>query len=244
MRKFLIVLMTLLVLCGCTSNEAEIKKGNPDIEEAGPGEEVLNAEPSDKEVTKAIAAAGENCLARRINTSIIGTAELKDADKEEVIARSGAVSKDNSDFNDFMDFIYTALYEDIPSSAEYPAVKYIVGEWTFAIVAQEEILGTAFDEIGFADIGLNLDTGEMSLLLHPRILHYEYELYAEDDADAGYLPFSGYRIKDNSFMLSDSDDLKVNIRHYYVIGSHEYIRARMFITQDQYADVLFFRVTG
>ena len=241
MRKFLIVLMTLLVLCGCASNQTEINKSNPGTEETSLGDETINVD-SEEEVTRGIAAAKENCLINRINNTVIGNATIKNVSEEEVIARSG-VTKENSDFNDFMDFVYTALFDEIPSSAEYIAVKYIVGEWTFAIVAQEEILGTAFDEIGFADIGFNLDTCEMTLVLHPRILHYEYELYAEDDADAGYLPFSGYRVENKSFMLSDEDGLKVNIRHYYVIEGHEYIRAKMFITDDQYADVLFFRVT-
>ena len=241
MRRFLIVLMTLLVLCGCASNNADINKSNPETEKEDFGEEKLNAMTSDEEVTKGVAAAKENCLAARIDSTVIGNVALKDASKEDVITRSGAVNKENSDFNDFIDFVYVALYEVIPSSAEYPAVKYIVGEWTFAIVAQQEILGTAFDEIGFADIGLNFDNGEMSLDLHPRILHYEYELYAEDDAEAGYLPFSGFRIDNNTFMLSDSDGLKVNIRNYYVIDGHEYVRAKMYISQDRYADVLFFR---
>jgi len=82
----------------------------------------------------------------------------------------------------------------------------------------------------------------MSLVLHPRILHYEDELYAEDDDEAGYLPFYGYRQENKTFLLSDYDGLMVSVRHYYEVEGHEYVRARMFISEDQYADVLFFRV--
>ena len=242
MKKFLVVLMTLLVLCGCASNSTEIEKGNTDVEKTDLGEEGINAEVSDKEVVKGAVVAKDNSLVNRASKAIIGNTILKEFSEEEVIARSGVVEKGNSDFNDFMDFVYQALYDSVPDTANYPAVKYIVGEWTFVITAQKQILGTDFDEIGFADFGLDLDSGEMSLVLHPRILHYEDELYAEDDDEAGYLPFSGYRQENKTFLLSDYDGLMVSVRHYYEVEGHEYVRARMFISEDQYADVLFFRV--
>ena len=245
MKKLVIVLMMLLMLCGCASNNSTVEKGNPQpaevVEDLNLSEEGILADENEKQPTRIRIPAHDSKLVSRASNAKLNNTTIKEASKEEVLARSAELTKGNADFNDFMDFVYDALYSDIPADANYPAVKYIVGEWTFAITATEEMLGTAFDEVGFAEFDFNLDTGMMSLILHPRILHYEYELYSETDEDAGYLPFSGFRQENKSFLLDDNDGLMVNIRYYYEIDNHEFIRARMYVSEEAYADVLFFR---
>ena len=241
MKKLLIVMVMLMALCVCASNSSEVVRGNPDTEEVDLNEEGITANIDEKVPSKALIPAHDNKLIARGNNAKIGNAIISEFAKNEVAARSG-LEKGNDDFNDFMDFVNETLYGSVPDSAEHPAVKYIVGEWTFAIVAKKELLGADFDELGFADLDLNLDTGLMTLILHPRILHYEYELYSEDDEEAGYLPFSGFRQDDSSFLLDDNDGLMVSIRNYYEIEGREFVRAKMYVSEDAYADVLLFRV--
>jgi len=245
MKKLVLALLMLLMLCSCASNASTVEKGNVEpsqtTEDLDLGEEVILTDESDSQPTRIRIPAHDSKLASRASNAKLNNTVVKEAAEEEVLARSAEVTKGNADFNDFMDFVYDALYSSIPETANYPAVKYIVGEWTFAITAQEEMLGTAFDEVGFAEFDLNTDTGMMSLILHPRILHYEDELYSETDEDAGYLPFSGFRQENKSFLLDDNDGLMVNVRYYYEIDGHEYVRARMYVSEEAYADVLFFR---
>ena len=241
MKKFLIVLVTLLVLCGCASNTNEVEKGPKETENVSYGEETILSEVTDKEAVNGAAASRNNRVLKRADFATEGNKSIKAFKDEEVVTRSG-VTKGNDDFLEFMDFVYQALYDDIPAEAEFPAVKYIGGEWTFAITAQKEILGTAFDEIGFAEIAFNTENGLMTIVLHPRVLHYEDELYTESDEDAGYLPFTGSRQENKTFLLSDSDGLMISVRYYYEVEGHEYVRARMYCSEDQYADILFFRV--
>ena len=242
MKKLLIALVTLLVLCGCASTSQPVENDNPgtgDVtRDLDPMEEGISAGDSETAVTKAL-PAHDSKLLTRINAANTGNDTINDLSENEVIARSD-VSKGNGDFNEFMDFVNQALYENV-DNANHPAVKYIVGEWTFAIVGKQELIGVDFDEVGFAELDLNLDTGLMTLILHPRILHYEYELYSETDEDAGYLPFSGFRQEDSSFLLDDNDGLLVSIRNYYEIEGREFVRAKMYVSEEAYADVLLFR---
>ena len=130
MKKLVIVLVMLIVLCGCSANTSTVEKGNDKIEdvtEPDLNEEGILADDSDEQPTRIRVPAHDGKLASRINNAKLNNTTVKEASNEEVLARSAEITKGNADFNDLMDFVYDALYNDVPVSANYPAVKYIVG---------------------------------------------------------------------------------------------------------------------
>ena len=219
MKKIMLCLCVLLLLGGCATNKTaeseEVIERTIDVPETPAfGEETINSD-----------------LERKIET----TAEY------EGISRSADLSKDNSQLTQIVNTVKSILYSEIPADAYYPPVKNIIGEWVFCSIGDYNSIGADFNELGFADFSIDYDKPALELVLHPRIANIDGDVFEEDDASTGYLPFSGGQEANGSFRLYDGDSLFIILNEYYIYDAYEYVVAELWVGEGAYVDVLFFR---
>ena len=208
MKKYLSILLGLLILCACASEKP---------------------------------LAFENLAIYESDANKQGEINFNSYKDSETINRADNLLKGNINFNDFINYVHSIIDNPVPANVTFPAVKYIEGSWTYCMIAETQYTGFDFNEIGYADISLNYEKETMIIVLHPRIGHSGYEIYPETDDMVNYLPFEGGQRNDGSFVLDDNDGLMMAVNYYYVDGGREFVWADLYLSETEYARVLFFR---
>ena len=208
MKKYLSILLGLLIFCACASENS---------------------------------IAFENLAIYESNANKQGEINFNSYKDSETINRADNLLKGNINFNDFINYVHSIIDNPVPANVTFPAVKYIEGSWTYCIIAETQYTGFDFNEIGYADISLNYEKETMIIVLHPRIGHSGYEIYPETDDMVNYLPFEGGQRNNGSFVLDDNDGLMMAVNYYYVDGGREFVWADLYLSETEYARVLFFR---
>ena len=208
MKKYLSILLGLLIFCACTSEKP---------------------------------LAFENLAIYESDANKQGEINFNSYKDSETINRADNLLKGNINFNDFINYVHSIIDNPVPANVTFPAVKYIEGSWTYCMIAETQYTGFDFNEIGYADISLNYEKETMIIVLHPRIGHSGYEIYPETDDMVNYLPFEGGQRNNGSFVLDDNDGLMMAVNYYYVDGGREFVWADLYLSETEYARVLFFR---
>lgn len=208
MKKYLSILLGLLIFCACASENH---------------------------------LAFENLAIYESDANKQGEINFNSYKDSETINRADNLLKGNINFNDFINYVHSIIDNPVPANVTFPAVKYIEGSWTYCMIAETQYTGFDFNEIGYADISLNYEKETMIIVLHPRIGHSGYEIYPETDDMVNYLPFEGGQRNNGSFVLDDNDGLMMAVNYYYVDGGREFVWADLYLSETEYARVLFFR---
>lgn len=208
--------LIVLMLCGCSSTN--------------------NSESSD--VTRTL---GFSDFKIDVEDEEAVGADIEKTVDNETVSRSQDILKGNMTYADFMNYVYDILENPIPDEAQFPAVKYIEGEWTYCLLAEEEYANMDYVEIGYGEISLDYQKESMTIELHPRIGHADEELYPLTDEDAGYLPFVGGRTDEGGFCLDDNDGLIFYVDYYYAHSGREFVEGYIYFSEENFVRVLFFR---
>jgi hypothetical protein len=220
MKKLLVLILIGFMLCGCSTPKTEEPENTTEIV-VTPTEKV-----EDEGALKA------NTTVRTLTFG--GKPDRSNAPKE--------ITRENNEFLQLIDFVESVLYGDVPEDAEYPAVKYLPGEWIYCICGDETNFGLKFYDLGFADFDYSNDGDVISITLHPRLYWEADELYPEDDGETGGVTFSGTRVaKDSYYSLADVNSNILCVYCYYKYENLEYVMAEFWTSEETYADVLFYR---
>ena len=220
MKKLLVLMLIAFMLCGCSSAKSEEQENTTEIV-------VTPTENVEEE-----GALKSNTTVRTLTFG--GSPDRSNAPKD--------IVRENNEFLQLINFIEGVLYGDVPENAEYPAVKYLPGEWIYCICGDETNFGTKFYDLGFGNFEYTNDGDVITITLHPRLYWEADELYPEDDGETDGAIFSGTRVAENRYYaLEDyfSDILAVYC--YYRYEGMEYVLAEFWVSEESYADVLFYR---
>lgn len=115
------------------------------------------------------------------------------------------------------DFFYDVMENGVPADAEFPAVRYAEGEWKYLIDASDMALW----ELGYAEFIIDYRKEILSIVLHPRWLSENDEVYAEDDS-IGYESFDG-GFNDNDELEFYGNEMTIIVYAYYASEGREYM---------------------
>ncbi len=220
MKKLLVLMLALFLVCGCSSEKSEEGPDNTTEIVITPTEGVEEEGALRSDSTVRTLTFGGN------------------PERSEI----PEITRENNDFLQIIAYIEEILYGDIPEGADYPAVKYLPGEWVYCICAYESNFGDNFYDLGYAEFEYEKDGDIITATLHPRLYWEGDELYPEDDGETDGAIFSGTRVAENRYYaLEDyfSDILAVYC--YYRYEGMEYVLAEFWVSEESYADVLFYR---
>ena len=215
MRKifWIVAMIALMMLTGCAKADDSQKLAVDVIEDVGQRGRSLNKDKADVEGI-----------------------EIEERNSEKGLAAANG----NPTFEDFA-FYDDLLVSGLPDNIVYPKVKYMDGIWKYEIRIREEVENGAYmDEIGLAELYLD-DQGEnFSILLHPQLMNYNGEVYPESDEEVGYEAFEGGWNQDSGLTLT-GNGVNMDILVYYFYNNVEYIIGSLYTAEDYIGDFIMIR---
>ena len=206
-------MIALMMLTGCAKADDSQKLAVDVIEDVGQRGRSLNKDKADVEGI-----------------------EIEERNSEKGLAAANG----NPTFEDFA-FYDDLLVSGLPDNIVYPKVKYMDGIWKYEIRIREEVENGAYmDEIGLAELYLD-DQGEnFSILLHPQLMNYNGEVYPESDEEVGYEAFEGGWNQDSGLTLT-GNGVNMDILVYYFYNNVEYIIGSLYTAEDYIGDFIMIR---
>lgn len=218
MKKLSLMFVSLLMfacLFGCATNEAATSDNSMAIEKTEPVSGPLARSISDKEISTEVTRASFNPF-----TS----------------------SKKEVDFSDF-DFLEEWMYSGFPEDAYYPYASYMPGEWKYRIyyLTDNSNGGSVFNEIGLSDIDIDMENAIFYINLHPRYDQYNDEIVEVSDEDVGYSTFEGGFEGDGVKLVDQEEELIIYLYSYFAYEGREYIYSTLYMSEEDYAMLVFTR---
>ena len=218
MKKLLVLILIAFMVCGCSSAKTEEPEGNTT--------EIVVTPTENVEVEGSLKS---NTDVRTLTFG--GTPDRSNAPKQ--------ITRENNEFMQLINFVEGVIYGDIPEDAEYPAVKYLPGEWIYCICGYESNFGMNFYDLGQADFDYQNQGDEMTVTMNPK-LYWEADEIMQEDSEP--IVFNGTRVaKDSYYALADELSNILCIYCYYKYENLEYVLAELWVSEESYADVLFYR---
>lgn len=171
----------------------------------------------------------------------------KGTEGKDYLAKLPLADKDKHDFDvsklNFEDFDFYGqyMYEGMPEEGERIYLKYANGDWRYNFVLRnDQSNGSLFSELGFAEIYVDGKVDPpVGITLHPRLATDGFEVWEESDKSVGYEPFKG-GIENNDIKLIGNDCVVV-LKDYYVFSGREYLIAQIWLSEEEFGDLLFVR---
>ena len=219
MKKLLVLLLIAFMVCGCST--AKTEEGN---------------NTSEIIVTPTENTGDEGALKANTTKRTLTFGGSPDR------SLSTDITRENNDFLQLIAYIEDVLYGDIPQNADYPAVKYLPGEWIYCICGYENNFGSHFYDLGYAELDMELQQDVMNIELRPRLYWEADEIYPEEDSAEGNPVYSGTRVaSDSYYALEDYYGNILCVYCYYRYNGMEYVMAELWVSEESYADVLLYR---
>ena len=148
---------------------------------------------------------------------------------------------DGLSFEDF-DFYYDIMYDGVPEEAYFPAVKYAEGLWKYDLIFRYDSStdGYYYEEMGYAEFGIDYDREEIIITLHPRMANDGYEAWPTSDEEIGYEPFGGGFDEDDNLRLYGNNAV-VDCQYYYAYSGREYFISEIWISEEDFGMLLMTR---
>ena len=148
---------------------------------------------------------------------------------------------DNLNWEDF-DFYYDIMYDGVPEEAYFPAVKYAEGLWKYDLIFRYDSStdGYYFEEMGYAELGVDYDKDEINITLHPRMANDGNEAWPESDEEIGYEPFGGGFDADGNLRLYGNNAV-IDCQYYYTYSGREYFIGELWISEEDFGMFLMTR---
>ncbi len=218
MKKLSLMLVSLLMfacLFGCATSEAPAPENTATIEKTEPVNGPLARSISDKEISTELSR---------------GTFNPFTSSKKEV------------DFSDF-DFLEEWMYSGFPEDVYYPYASYMPGEWKYRIfyLRDNSVDGFVFNEIGLADISIDMESATFYIDLHPRYDQYNDEIEPVTDEDVGFSTFAGTFEGDGVKLVDQEEELMIYLYSYFAYEGREYIYSTLYRSEDDYMMLVFTR---
>ncbi len=214
-KRFLIFVTSCLLFVGCKTASASL------------ADRTLKGNSSNSSAPVKAIAGGQTSLfsaANRIKENVADRSAGSILD----LQQEGSLST-----NDFT-FFDNVIANGIPSDAEFPAVMYAEGEWKYCMRV------SGFEELGYADMGIDYNREVLILTLHPRWISDGYESYPETDEEVGYDPFEG-TIEDDGVLHMPGNNVDLCIEAYYAYSGREYMLGGIYANNQYYGDFMMTR---
>ncbi|MBQ6478613.1 MAG: hypothetical protein IJI44_04500 [Erysipelotrichaceae bacterium] len=150
-------------------------------------------------------------------------------------------SADGLLFEDF-DFYYDIMYDGVPEDAYFPAVKYAEGLWKYDLIFRYDSStdGYYYEEMGYAELGVDYDRDQIIITLHPRMANDGYEAWPTSDREVGYEPFAGGFDENDNLRLYGNDAV-IDCQYYYAYSGREYFISEIWISEEDFGMLLLTR---
>lgn len=146
-------------------------------------------------------------------------------------------------FEEFDNFYGDITYNGVPEARESKPLKDANGIWRYNLKMKytDPSQGYMYDELGYVQMYVNgSDDPPIRITLHPRKASDGYESWDESDESISYKPFAGNIDDDNIIRLKGNDAILVP-EYYYAYQGKEYMIAKLWMSEESYADFLMIR---
>jgi len=146
-------------------------------------------------------------------------------------------------FEEFDNLYGQITYNGVPEERESQPLKNANGIWRYNLKKKydDPSQGYMYDELGYAHMYVKgSDQPPIRITLYPRKASDGYEAWDLTDESVGYEPFTGNIDDDNIIRLKGNNAIIVP-EYYYAYQGKEYLIAKMWLSEEDFADFLMIR---